>query len=157
MYAKAKQMFADEGAVSPVIGVILMVAVTVVLAAVIAGFVFGIGDDLGDAAPNAQIDFDYDTDANDGDGELVVSHDGGDAITGENTGALSVNSDGDVDDWAAGDGGAEDRSVIESGESYSAGDLLVTLENFESGDDTTLYWESSGGDSSSALGSHEAP
>jgi flagellin-like protein len=33
----------DERAVSPVIGVILMVAITVILAAVIASFVFGMG------------------------------------------------------------------------------------------------------------------
>ncbi|SDQ44896.1 type IV pilin [Natronobacterium texcoconense] len=36
----------DERAVSPVIGVILMVAITVILAAVIATFVLGIGDDI---------------------------------------------------------------------------------------------------------------
>ncbi|MCE8423204.1 MAG: type IV pilin N-terminal domain-containing protein, partial [Candidatus Methanoperedens sp.] len=33
----------NEDAVSPVIGVILMVAITVILAAVIAAFVFGLG------------------------------------------------------------------------------------------------------------------
>ncbi|MEM2895054.1 MAG: type IV pilin N-terminal domain-containing protein, partial [Archaeoglobaceae archaeon] len=33
----------DEKGVSPVIGVILMVAITVILAAVIASFVFGLG------------------------------------------------------------------------------------------------------------------
>ncbi|HOV67301.1 MAG TPA: type IV pilin N-terminal domain-containing protein, partial [Methanoregulaceae archaeon] len=36
-----------EDAVSPVIGVILMVAVTVILAAVIAAFVFGMGSNIG--------------------------------------------------------------------------------------------------------------
>ncbi|AFZ73675.1 type IV pilin [Natronobacterium gregoryi] len=36
----------NERAVSPVIGVILMVAITVILAAVIATFVLGIGDDM---------------------------------------------------------------------------------------------------------------
>ena len=36
----------DEEAVSPVIGVILMVAITVILAAVIAVFVFGLAGDL---------------------------------------------------------------------------------------------------------------
>ncbi len=39
-------MFNDE-AVSPVIGVILMVAITVILAAVIAAFIFGISGNLG--------------------------------------------------------------------------------------------------------------
>ena len=41
---KANRKFSkDEEAVSPVIGVILMVAITVILAAVIAAFVFGMG------------------------------------------------------------------------------------------------------------------
>ena len=37
----------NEDAVSPVIGVILMVAITVILAAVIAAFVFGMGSNIG--------------------------------------------------------------------------------------------------------------
>lgn len=41
----------DRG-VSPVIGVILMVAITVILAAVIASFVLGLGDQTDDVAPN---------------------------------------------------------------------------------------------------------
>ena len=36
----------DEEAVSPVIGVILMVAITVILAAVIGAFVFGMGSNI---------------------------------------------------------------------------------------------------------------
>jgi len=43
---KANRKFMDEEAVSPVIGVILMVAITVILAAVIAAFVFGMGSSL---------------------------------------------------------------------------------------------------------------
>ncbi len=43
----------DDRAVSPVIGVILMVAITVILAAVIGTFVLGLGDSLGDTAPQA--------------------------------------------------------------------------------------------------------
>ncbi|MDY6964879.1 MAG: type IV pilin N-terminal domain-containing protein [Halobacteriota archaeon] len=39
----ANQFVKDEEAVSPVIGVILMVAITVILAAVIGAFVFGMG------------------------------------------------------------------------------------------------------------------
>jgi len=44
---KANRKFTkDDEAVSPVIGVILMVAITVILAAVIAAFVFGMGGSL---------------------------------------------------------------------------------------------------------------
>lgn len=45
----------EERAVSPVIGVILMVAITVILAAVIAAFVLDIGP--GDPDPNAVVDY----------------------------------------------------------------------------------------------------
>ncbi|ADC65705.1 Protein of unknown function DUF1628 [Ferroglobus placidus DSM 10642] len=48
-------MWRDEKAVSPVIGVILMVAITVILAAVIASFVFGLGSKAPKAAPQASL------------------------------------------------------------------------------------------------------
>ena len=48
----------DDRAVSPVIGVILMVAITVILAAVIGTFVLGLGDQLGDTAPQASFTID---------------------------------------------------------------------------------------------------
>ena len=51
-----KQLFADDDAVSPVIGVILMVAITVILAAVIGAFVLDIGGSQ-EAAPQANWDF----------------------------------------------------------------------------------------------------
>jgi flagellin-like protein len=48
---KLRNLFdADDRAVSPVIGVILMVAITVILAAVIGTFVLGLGDSLGGSA-----------------------------------------------------------------------------------------------------------
>jgi len=47
----------DERGVSPVIGVILMVAITVILAAVIASFVLGFGDSV-DTNASAGVDVD---------------------------------------------------------------------------------------------------
>ena len=49
-----KSLKNDKRAVSPVIGVILMVAITVILAAVIAAFVFGFSP-AGEKTPNAQL------------------------------------------------------------------------------------------------------
>jgi flagellin-like protein len=46
----------DNRAVSPVIGVILMVAITVILAAVIGTFVLGLGDEVTTSAPQAALD-----------------------------------------------------------------------------------------------------
>lgn len=77
---------ADNRAVSPVIGVILMVAITVILAAVIGGFVLGLGGDL-QSAPQGQISIE---DAGNT-GDIEISHNGGDAMTSSN---LVVNYDG---------------------------------------------------------------
>ena len=50
----------DDSAVSPVIGVILMVAITVILAAVIGTFVLGLGDQVQET-PSAGVDTTQDT------------------------------------------------------------------------------------------------
>ncbi|WP_336402172.1 type IV pilin N-terminal domain-containing protein [Haloarcula pelagica] len=56
---RIKELFEDDDAVSPVIGVILMVAITVILAAVIASFVLGLGDQTQSATPQASFSFDF--------------------------------------------------------------------------------------------------
>ncbi len=69
----------DEEAVSPVIGVILMVAITVILAAVIAAFVFGLGGSQ-QAAPTASITASNNPDT--GAYDLKIQHKGGDTLKG---------------------------------------------------------------------------
>lgn len=82
-----KQLIQDEEAVSPVIGVILMVAITVILAAVIGTFVLGLGDQVQGNAPQASFDFDY-TNSTTGAGDsIIVTHEGGDSIAGANLNA----------------------------------------------------------------------
>ena len=68
----------DDRAVSPVIGVILMVAITVILAAVIGTFVLGLGDSLGDSQPTAQIEVNFETTGSTN--NVVIEHAGGDRI-----------------------------------------------------------------------------
>jgi flagellin-like protein len=68
----------ENRAVSPVIGVILMVAITVILAAVIGTFVLGLGDQVQQTSPNAQWNWDADSDASAYDLNLV--HEGGDSV-----------------------------------------------------------------------------
>ena len=78
----------DDSAVSPVIGVILMVAITVILAAVIGTFVLGLGDSL-EQAPQSTINAGdasagYLTAANfsnDSGAAFDISQDGGDPLT----------------------------------------------------------------------------
>jgi len=70
-----RQLLSDDNAVSPVIGVILMVAITVILAAVIGTFVLGIG---GSVNENPQVTWAYDY--NDTATNLTITHNGGDSV-----------------------------------------------------------------------------
>jgi flagellin-like protein len=81
---------AKERGVSPVIGVILMVAITVILAAVIGTFVLGLGDQVSQTAPQATIGVDdVDTTNN----SIVLSHNGGDTLESGETDVI-VDQDG---------------------------------------------------------------
>lgn len=72
----------EDRGVSPVIGVILMVAITVILAAVIGAFVLGLGDDLdSSASPTATVDISGIAEETDESGNVVTE----DAITIEHT------------------------------------------------------------------------
>jgi archaeal type IV pilus assembly protein PilA len=91
---KANRNFSkDEEAVSPVIGVILMVAITVILAAVIAAFVFGMGGNLSTAPPTVSIT----ASSNSADSalDLKVNHNGGELLKGSEW-KISVVAQGDV-------------------------------------------------------------
>jgi flagellin-like protein len=105
-----KQLFTDDEAVSPVIGVILMVAITVILAAVIGTFVLGIGSSQGKAP---QASFDYSNESGSGGTHaLLITHASGDNIDPTNVelrgSAMSSNklvsdlSNNPPDPWTAG-------------------------------------------------------
>ena len=85
-----KKLFTEERAVSPVIGVILMVAITVILAAVIGAFVLGIGGET-DSTPQASLSFTLD----DGSDTVDVEHRGGDIL---DLGDITVIVDGEAQD-----------------------------------------------------------
>ena len=91
---KANRKFSkDEEAVSPVIGVILMVAITVILAAVIAAFVFGMGGNLSTAPPTVSIT--ATNNAADGTLDLKINHNGGELLKGTEW-KVSVVAQGDA-------------------------------------------------------------
>jgi flagellin-like protein len=111
---KLTQQFSDRG-VSPVIGVILMVAITVILAAVIGTFVLGLGSGQS-ANPSAGVDYDPGTDT-----LTVTTVDRADEITvewGSDSGTLDPPSAGDTLSFT-------DSSVGGSG-SFSGGTVTVT-------------------------------
>lgn len=84
----------DERGVSPVIGVILMVAITVILAAVIASFVLGFGDTISD---NVRAGADIEATQGDDDGEIRVTW-----ISEGNTERLNVSVPDNATDYLEG-------------------------------------------------------
>ncbi|WP_255196756.1 type IV pilin [Halorarius litoreus] len=90
-----KQLFdGDERGATPVIGIVLMVAIAVILAALVSTEALALGRHSAEAGPSAVIQFDYDASVtgtegdawgrdNTGgtyDGQLTISHEGGEAI-----------------------------------------------------------------------------
>jgi len=131
-----KRFFDDDDAVSPVIGVILMVAITVILAAVIATFVLGLGDQVSNTAPQASFSFDYDSTGP----SLDITHDGGDTIQGNE---LYVRGGGNDLEWQSGLGGstevrAGNSVTLGSGGSgsVSASDTIRVVYEAEEGDNS---------------------
>ena len=164
-----------DRAVSPVIGVILMVAITVILAAVIGAFVIGIGEDQ-EVQPTASFSFDFSS-AGDVDEDefanVVISHSQGDTIRSPDS--LFVVIDGERAEW---DGEfdtpsdpADDEIYYEfaadSDGSYdvsSGGQVTVDKKSGDedstpdwSGESVSVVWESETGDSSATLSSQDAP
>ena len=120
-----KNLFADENAVSPVIGVILMVAITVILAAVIGAFVLGIGGSQ-DQAPQASFQW-----ASNG---TAAVHGGGDEL---NPSEISF--------------GGSCSGTATNGAAWTAGDAVYR--NFgDSCSDLTIIWESPSSDSTNIIG-----
>ncbi|MFB6297348.1 MAG: type IV pilin [Salinirussus sp.] len=136
----------DDGAVSPVIGVILMVAITVILAAVIATFVLGLGESVSQNAPTASFGFDQSTKG--GSPSIIVTHESGEALNPDN-----------VDIVVAGTTYASD-SIGASGQTgfgsqitdISAGDTANLTAS--SGDEIRIVWTSDDGSQSATLGSY---
>ena len=107
--SRLKELFSGEDrAVSPVIGVILMVAITVILAAVIASFVLGLGDSAAEPAPNP----------------TISTSESGDVLTIDVTGG---------DDFNAGDATIQGEVANESFE-FSLDAANANLEEVTAGD-----------------------
>jgi len=141
---KLKNLFTNDRAVSPVIGVILMVAITVILAAVIGTFVIGLGDDLGGSAPSAS--FSNNVDNN----NVSFTHNGGDRIR---NGTAFLTAGGDVEFENNGSG----TSITENGDAraevtteMTAGTTIDIETNGESGSVTLIFED---GDRSATLSS----
>ncbi|MFC7175838.1 type IV pilin N-terminal domain-containing protein [Halosegnis marinus] len=148
-----KNLFGDEGAVSPVIGVILMVAITVILAAVIGTFVLGLGDQVQSSAPNANFQFSYDSSAE----SFTITHNGGQDVEASNV-EVQVNGD-DAQAWADGSGSS---GTISTGSSTAFGyngnsTGVPSAFSSGSGSDVLVIWSAPNGGSSNTIGSSTIP
>ena len=151
-----KQLLTEDRAVSPVIGVILMVAITVILAAVIGTFVLGLGDQVSDNAPQASFSFDFSSNGGfSGDtgapstGDIVnITHEGGETI--ENS-TLSVSGDGTQTlQRESGNWGPSGDDVV------SAGDQ-ITFSGVNSGETVRVVWTNPNGGSTNTIARATAP
>ena len=138
-----KELFTDDSAVSPVIGVILMVAITVILAAVIGSFVLNLGGSLQNTAPQASFGFDY----NESDG-VNITHQSGDTIEKSR---LSVNS--------SSSSGISPSGISEWDDPVSAGDTAsyASGDNSWNGETVRVTWVSQNGENSATLSTSTAP
>lgn len=130
-----------ERAVSPVIGVILMVAITVILAAVIGAFVIGLGDQVQETAPNAQFTFDYE-----GNDAVTITHDGGQSIDTDVDSLSVVGPGGESEAW--------EGNTISAGNSETFD--FSDIGSPDPGDTIRVVWEGAEG-TSATLASDEVP
>ncbi|MGQ4556120.1 type IV pilin [Halobellus sp. GM3] len=140
-----KHLFTEERAVSPVIGVILMVAITVILAAVIGTFVLNLGQGIQQTSPQATFDINT-TDLTNGD-NATITHASGDSIEAANlyvSGDVSHSGDSvtSLAGSGLGDGTVSAGDSFEVDASGSSGTIRVT-------------WQSDDGSSSSTLRTFE--
>jgi len=159
-----KQLFDDDRAVSPVIGVILMVAITVILAAVIGTFVLGLGDQVQQTTPRASIGFDAGTlSANDGTTDDIdyvnITHESGDTIEASNLQIALTGGDGNFPaDWpTTGDVSAGSSVSIVTADSLVTGSdvqAAASLDDF-TGETVRLIYDSPDSDNTATVGKFE--
>ena len=129
-----RNLFTEDDAVSPVIGVILMVAITVILAAVIGAFVLDLGGSQ-EKTPSASFDYDQYTES--GTLKVDVTMQSGETI---DSARLSTNTGS----------GSLAGSGWDAYTTVGAGDK-VTVEGAAEGDTISVVWTSESGDTSSTL------
>lgn len=146
-------------AVSPVIGVILMVAITVILAAVIGTFVLGLGESV-ESAPQATFNFDVEENDSGEITQITVTHGGGDTIDSDRltlSGGINGSDPVDVTDNALDNTGQSAPS-----DEFSAGDQIVVNSDDiaidgEEGDKVRVVFTAEGGGSSNIIGTFTLP
>lgn len=161
---KLKQLLTEDDAVSPVIGVILMVAITVILAAVIGAFVLGFNDGQA-VAPQTSWSVEQDVNSFDestglsSDNLVTFTHDGGDPVEEGNV-ELVETFDGDVTgdlstDDTTGSGTVTAGSSVSLTGTIASGDVSGGDTVAEEGDTVRITWSDPESDDTSVLRTYE--
>ncbi|RKD97700.1 type IV pilin [Halopiger aswanensis] len=137
---------ADRTAVSSVVGVLLLIAITVVLAGVVHTFAFSLADDNLQTYPTAGVSIDADADCTDEKATgLVATHVAGDSIPADELYLESVGENPELSgSWATPDGystaGVDDGTV-------SAGDTATVCAKDDDLEETTVQvvWQADSG------------
>ena len=127
-----------ERAVSPVIGVILMVAITVILAAVIASFVLGLGD-TDDPAPTITFETDEDTTEN----EFEISISSGDSDADAELLEIDIEGEDSAEDNSTDWNEVTDEDGLGAGSSVTLGEFHDDFDSLNVTDVTEvrLIWD----------------
>ncbi|GGM72154.1 flagellin-like protein [Halarchaeum rubridurum] len=156
------QLLSDDRGVSPVIGVILMVAITVILAAVIGTFVLGLGGNVGNNAPSATFNYDYENFSDDNaNNTITITDQGGDSLDSSTISVTIGSATANATDGTTSFGTSPDYTITSTdwnGDNIQAGDsITIQGNNTEPSDETVqVVWQSSGG-SSSIISSSTTP
>lgn len=145
----------DARAVTPVMGIILLVAIAVILGEIIGTFALGLGETVQDYAPSTQFNFNFDSTASGqpcglagvGDtGKLEITHEAGDKI--DERQLTLVDGEGNSADWN--DCASTPVTDISSGDK--------TIPDIDADDTIKIIWESEnkGGDTA-VLATFEGP
>jgi len=140
-------LFTDDDAVSPVIGVILMVAITVILAAVIGAFVLDLGGSQ-EKTPQTKFDADWNgtqiVGSSPAQYNVTISQESGDSISIDRLNLTGDINSSNTTAWQS----APDSTT-------QAGSYLET--SVETGGEVRIIWQSESGETSSTLATFENP
>lgn len=124
----------DDRAVSPVVGVALLIAIAVILATVIGLVVLGIGPGA-TSAPQAQLNIEYNTSSTD----LTLTHRGGDELPADEI--LLINESGETP-----------LSSVTSTDALTAGNSVTYNSSVN---EVTVVWDDPASDSRTVLEEYE--
>ena len=141
----------DDRGVSPVIGVILMVGLTVLLATVLGTVVLDFTGEISEQPPQAAFEYEFDTAGDD----VTITHVSGDRIDSE-TIRIMVGGDEAISSADPGFQGTGWAGSVRAGDTIRLGDNEIE-DSIATGETVRIIWQSPSSSSASTLDSREWP